>query len=86
MPGNAIYVDSAICDGKTDATSQIQNAINGNGDWSAVQLPTGKTCMVHGLTMRMDRRLEMNNSRLMLNQAGGTISHAPTNWGLGTRR
>ena len=53
MPGNAIYVDSAIYDGKTDATSQIQNAINGNGDWSAVQLPTGKTCMVHGLTMRM---------------------------------
>ncbi len=83
MPGNAIYVDSAICDGKTDATSQIQNAINGNGDWSAVQLPTGKTCMVHGLTMRMDRRLEMNNSRLMLNQAGGTILTLPQTGGSG---
>lgn len=83
MPGNTIYVDSAICDGVRDATAQIQSAINGSGDWSVVRLPAGKTCMAHGLTMRMDRRLEMNNARLMLNQAGGTILTLPQVGGSG---
>ena len=62
----------AKCDGNTDDSTAIQNAINGAGN-GIVNFPENAICIAEGLTGQTYTQLYMHGSTLRLGTAGGTI-------------